>query len=200
MVSRRTGRRDPNLIDELWHRVEVSSDDLMQEMLDEFQLRKLVHRYCRLVDRGYISALRGLYHHDADDDHGAFSAGSIDDFLEGLVAARPYLRSMQHHLTTMNFAVDGDRAEGEIYSIATHTVMAGDHDVDVTVGGRYLDKYEKRDATWRILERTILTDWATVDDPSRLDVGHPITRGTPRGSTDADDPSHQFFSILNRDV
>ncbi len=197
-VHRSLCRGDPYLIDELWHRVDVSSDAVSQEMLDEFQLRKLVHRYCRAVDRGDISALRDLYHHDAEDDHGAFSAGSVDDFLEGLVAARPYLRSMQHHITTVNFAVDGDSAEGEIYSIATHTVVAGDHDVDVMVGGRYLDRYEKRDATWKFIERTIVTDWATVDDPSRLDVSHPITRRTPRGTPDLNDPSHQYFSILNR--
>jgi hypothetical protein len=168
-------------------------------MLDEFQLRKLVHRYCRAVDRGDMSDLRDLYHHDAEDDHGAFSAGSVDDLLQGLVAARPYLRSMQHHVTTMNFAIDGDRAEGEIYNIATHTFTAGDRDVDVIVGGRYLDKYEKRDATWKFIERKIVTDWANVNDPSRVDLSHPITRDTPKGVPDASDPSRQYFSILTGD-
>jgi ketosteroid isomerase-like protein len=190
-------RRGPGAV---WDRVDVSSDALWREMLDEFQLRKLVHRYCRAVDRGDISALRSLYHHDAEDDHGAFSAGSVDDFVQGLVAARPYLRSMQHHITTVNFAIDGDSAEGEIYSIATHTFTAGDRDVDVTVGGRYLDKYEKRDEAWGFVERKIVTDWANVDDPSRVDVSHPITRATSRGALDGNDPSHQFFSILGRNT
>jgi hypothetical protein len=178
----------------------VGSDALLQEMLDEFALRKLVHRYCRAVDRGDIEALRALYHHDAADDHGAFSAGSVDDFLQGLVAARPYLRSMQHHVTTVNFAVDGDRAEGEIYSIATHTLMAGDRDVDVVVGGRYLDKYEKRDGAWRFVERKIVTDWAHVTDPSSRDLSHPITRDTPTGSPGPDDVSCRYFEILGRDA
>jgi hypothetical protein len=103
---------------------------------------------------------------------------------------------MQQHVTTMNFAVDGDTAEGEVYGIATHTVSAGDRDVDVIVGGRYLDRYAKRDGTWKFVERTIVTDWAHVNDPSTVDLGHPITRGTPTGSPDANDPSHQFFSLL----
>ncbi|WP_286149473.1 nuclear transport factor 2 family protein [Mycobacterium sp. IS-1496] len=169
-------------------------------MLDEFQLRKLVHGYCRAVDRGDISALRDLYHHDGRDDHGAFSEGSVEDFLQELAAARPYLRSMQHHITTMNFAIDGDSAEGEIYSLATHTFMAGGRDIDVLVGGRYLDRYEKRDAVWKFVERTIVTDWAEVNDPSRLDFSHPVTDGTPRGMPDSRDPSHQYFSILGRDA
>jgi ketosteroid isomerase-like protein len=172
------------------------SDAQLQEMLDDFQLRKLVHGYCRAVDRGDIAALRELYHHDAEDDHGAFSTGSADDFLSQLEAARPYLRSMQHNVTTVNFAISGSTAEGEIYTIATHTFGAGDRDVDVIVGGRYLDKYEKRDASWRFIERKIVTDWAHVNDPSTVDLSHPITRTTPRGAPGANDPSHQFFSLL----
>lgn len=170
---------------------------MIQEMRDEFELRKLVHRYCRAVDRGDLAALRALYHDDAADDHGAFSTGSVDEFLGQLAAARPYLRSMQHHVTTVDFAVDGDCAEGEIYNFATHTFAAGDRDVDVMVGGRYLDKYERRAGTWKFVERMIVTDWATVNDPSRLNVSHPITRGTATGSPDSTDPSHGYFSILH---
>lgn len=166
-------------------------------MLDEFQLRKLVHGYCRAVDRGDIAALRGMYHRDAHDDHGTFSDGSVDDFLSGLVAARPFLRSMQHHITTVNFAISGDNAEGEIYSIATHTFAAGDRDVDVIVGGRYLDRYEKRYGTWKFVERKIVTDCAYVNDPSAVDLTHPITSDTPRGTPGTNDPSYQFFSLLS---
>jgi len=46
--------------------VSAPSDAQLREMFDEFQLRKLVHGYCRAVDRGDIDALRGLYHDDAD--------------------------------------------------------------------------------------------------------------------------------------
>ncbi len=174
-----------------------ATEALLQEMLDEFALRKLAHGYCRAVDRGDLAKLRELYHHDAVDAHGAFSTGSADDFLGELAAARPYIRSMQHNITTVNFAIDGNSAEGEIYTIATQTVIARDRDVDVVVGGRYLDKYEKRDDTWKIVERTIVTDWAHVNDPSVVDLSHPITRDTLKGSPDADDPSHSFFSLLS---
>jgi ketosteroid isomerase-like protein len=169
-------------------------------MFDEFQLRKLVHAYCRAVDRGDSDALRNLYHDDAEDDHGSFSTGGVDDFLGQLEAARPYIRSMQHNITTVNFAISGNTAEGEIYTLATHTFGTGDRDVDVIVGGRYLDKYEKRSDTWKFIERRIVTDWAHINDPSSVDLSHPITKDTPVGSPDANDPSYQFFSLLQRDV
>ena len=133
----------------------------LQEMLDEFALCKLVHSYCRAVDRGDFATLRELYHHDAVDAHGEISTGSVDEFLKTLEASRPHIRSMQHNVTTVNFVVDGYRAEGEVYTIATHTFGAGDRDVDVIIGGRYLDKYEKRNEIWKIIERTIVTRLGT---------------------------------------
>jgi hypothetical protein len=175
----------------------MAATESLQEMLDEFQLRKLVHSYCRAVDRGDVATLRQLYHHDATDAHGAFSTGSAEDFLAEIAASRPYIRSMQHHVTTVNFAISGDNADGEIYTIATHTFIAGDRDVEVLIGGRYLDKYEKRDGTWKFIERTIVTDWARVNDPSLVDLSHPITRDTLKGSPDADDPSYRLLSLLS---
>lgn len=168
----------------------------LQEMLDEHALTKLVHAYCRAVDRGDIDALRDLYHHDAVDAHGGFSTGSVEGFFEQLTASRPYLRAMQHHITTVNFAVEGNSAEGEIYNIAVHTLAGKEPDVDLVIGGRYLDKYEKRDGTWKLLERTIVTDWARVSDPSAMDMSHPITKDTLKGALDEADPSYQFFSLL----
>ena len=171
-------------------------DQALQEMLDEFALRKLVHAYCRAVDRGDFAQLRDLYHHDAVDAHGAFSTGSAEGFLEQLAAARPYIRSMQHNITTVNFTIAGPAAEGEIYTIAVHTLAGKGRDVDLIVGGRYLDKYEKRDDAWKLIERTIVTDWARVTDPSSMDMGHPITKDTLKGTLDENDPSFQFFSLL----
>lgn len=171
-------------------------DPILQEMIDEFALRKLVHAYCRAVDRGDIDALRDLYHHDAVDDHGAFSTGSIEAFFEQLVASRSYLRAMQHHITTANFAIRGDAAEGESYNIAVHTLAGKGRDIDLVIGGRYLDKYEKRDGTWKLVERTIVTDWARVTDPSSMDMSHPVTADSLKGTLDENDPSYQFFSLL----
>ena len=175
----------------------ATTDTVLQEMIDEFQLRKLVHAYCRAVDRGDFAQLQDLYHHDAVDAHGGFSAGSADDFLNQLAAARPYIRSMQHNITTVNFAISGRMAEGEIYTIAVHTLAGKDRDLDLVVGGRYLDKYEKREDVWKLSERTTVTDWAQVNDPSSMDLSHPITRDTLKGTPDENDPSHRFFSLLN---
>lgn len=173
------------------------SETVSQEMIDEFHLRKLVHAYCRAVDRGDVERLRALYHRDATDGHGGFSDGSASQFIERIAASRPYLRSMQHNITTVNFAIAGHTAEGEVYTIAVHTLIGKGRDIDVVVGGRYLDKYEKRSDTWKFTRRTIVTDWARVTDPSAMDFSNPITKDSLRGALDSSDPSAQFFSLLN---
>jgi hypothetical protein len=104
---------------------------------------------------------------------------------------------MQHNITTVNFVINGDTAEGEIYTIAVHTLAGSGRDIDLVVGGRYLDKYEKRAGTWKVLERTIVTDWARVTDPSSMDLNHPITKDTLKGTPDASDPSFHFFSLFS---
>jgi hypothetical protein len=70
--------------------------------------------------------------------------------------------------------------------------------VDVVVGGRYLDKYDKRSGAWKFVERAIVTDWAHVNDPSSVDLSHPITQGTLTGTPGDDDPSYRFFAHLSR--
>jgi hypothetical protein len=65
------------------------------------------------------------------------------------------------------------------------------------VGGRYLDMYEKRDGTWKFSQRMIVTDWAHVNDPSSVDLSHPITKDTPRGAPDAL-ASHRHLRVRQR--
>jgi ketosteroid isomerase-like protein len=173
-----------------------STEAALAAILDEYALGKLVNAYCRAVDRGDLETLRSLYHDDAQDEHGAFSSGSVADLIQTLADSRRFIRSMQHHITTKNFAVSGSYAEGEIYSIATHTIKSGDGDSDVVIGGRYLDKYEKRLGVWKIAERQIVTDWVQVDNPSVVTFDHPMTRATPTGSPGPDDPSHKFFRLI----
>jgi hypothetical protein len=35
--------------------------------------------------------------------------------------------------------------------------------VDMTLGARYVDRYERRDGQWKIARRTVVHDWTRVD-------------------------------------
>ncbi|WP_156689049.1 nuclear transport factor 2 family protein [Mycobacterium sp. Marseille-P9652] len=163
-------------------------------MLTRDELDRLVNAYCRAVDRADYEALRDLYHPGATDSHGSFSSGGVEEFITQLRAAEPYVRVSQHNITTTNFVIEDEKARGEIYCLVFHTFAGPDHDVDVIIGGRYLDEYVQHEGHWKFGRRTIVADWAYRNDPSRVDFGHPSTRGSLRGEAGQADPSVDWFA------
>ncbi len=163
-------------------------------LLARDELHQLVNAYCRAVDRADYEVLRSLYHPDATDSHGSFSTGGVEQFIAQLQAAEPYVRVSQHNVTTTNFTIEGDMARGEIYCLVFHTFAGPEHDVDVIIGGRYLDEYTKHNGSWKFSRRTIVADWAYQNDPTRVDFGHPSTRGSLRGKPGQADPSIGLFA------
>ena len=175
-------------------------------MLARDELHQLVSAYCRAVDRADYETLRSLYHPDATDSHGSFSAGGVEQFIAQLQAAEPYVLVSQHNITTTNFViegdtegdvegdVEGDMARGEIYCLVFHTFVGPENDIDVIIGGRYLDNYTKHDGRWKFSQRTIVADWAYQNDPSQVNFGHPSTRGSLRGKPGQADPSVNLFT------
>ncbi|MEM6105696.1 nuclear transport factor 2 family protein [Mycobacterium sp. 050272] len=163
-------------------------------MVARDELHQLVTAYCRAVDRADYDALRDLYHPDATDSHGSFSSGGVEPFIAQLQAAQAYVRVSQHNITTTNFVVDGDGARGEIYCLVFHTFAGPEHDIDVIIGGRYLDTYIRHDGRWKFFQRTIVADWAYQNDPSQVDFSHPSTRGSMRGKPGKADPSIGLFA------
>jgi SnoaL-like domain len=163
-------------------------------MLDRDELHQLVSNYCRAVDRADYEALRNLYHPDATDSHGSFSAGGVEHFIAQLQAAEPYVRVSQHNITTTNFVIEGDTARGEVYCLVFHTFAGPEHETDVVIGGRYLDEYAKHGGRWKFSQRTIVADWSYQNDPSQVNFGHPSTRGSLRGKPGQADPSISLFA------
>nr|WP_245848998.1 nuclear transport factor 2 family protein [Mycobacterium palustre] len=166
----------------------------LARMLARDELLELVNSYCRAVDRADYEALRNLYHPDATDAHGSFSTGGVEQFIAQLQAAEPYVRVSQHNITTTNFAIEGETARGEIYCLVFHTFAGPEHDLDVIIGGRYLDTYAKHDSRWKFGRRTIVADWAYQNAPSQVNFGHPSTRGSLRGKPGQADPSIGLFT------
>ena len=172
----------------------------IQRLLDLEAIRTLVNIYCRAADRQDHQLMRSLYHEDALDDHGSFFQGLAMDFIDKLPEIQAPMEILHHSTTTHNIELDGDKAEGEVYVIAFHRVATETHSIDLLIGGRYLDKYERRDDVWKFSHRAALADWATVQDPSSVDLDHPLVSGALIGRRDNTDPSYKFFDCFSRGV
>ena len=170
----------------------------LQVLLDKQAITELVHLYCRAADRHDYELLRSLYHPDAIDDHGAFFKGLAMEFIDQLPAIQEPMLILHHNITTVNIALDGDYAEGEIYVQAFHQVATDDEPMDLLIGGRYLDKYARRKGAWKFSERAVLADWVTLSEPSSVRLDHPMVEGSYIGKPGEQDPSYGFFRLLTR--
>lgn len=173
-------------------------DPALQALLDKQAITELVHAYCNAADRHDHEKMRTLYHPDARDDHGSFFQGLAMEFIDRLPQIQAPMEILHHNVTTLNIALDGDYAEGEVYVLAFHKVHTDEEPIDLLIGGRYFDKYEKREGRWKFSHRAVVADWATVNSPSRVDLNHPIIEGSHIGRPGEADPSYRFFRLLRR--
>jgi hypothetical protein len=105
---------------------------------------------------------------------------------------------LHHNVTTHNVKLMGDNAEGETYILAFHQVLADTGNFDVLIGGRYFDEYEKRNGVWKFSSRAVDADWAYVNDPSKVNLIHPMIEGANIGTSDKNDPSYKYLNTLKR--
>tara|TARA_R110002110_G_scaffold14698_1_gene67658 strand:- start:84953 stop:85498 length:546 start_codon:yes stop_codon:yes gene_type:complete len=172
----------------------------LQGLLDKQAIYELINRYCNAADRHDNELFRQLYHEDAWDDHGSFFKGPAMEFIDKLPEIQLPMEILHHNVTTVNIKLNGDRAEGEVYILAFHKIATDDGAMDLLIGGRYFDKYEKRDGQWKFSHRAVVADWATLNDPSQVNLNNPVIAGAHIGKPGPADPSYEFFSQFQRGV
>lgn len=168
----------------------------VQELLAREAIRDLARRYCRAVDRRDYAQLYALYDDDAIDEHGGMFCGSATDFIAWLPEGMSAVRRCSHQVLNHLVCVDGNYAEGEVYSLAYHLLEDEQGNaIDMLVGGRYLDHYCCRDGRWRFARRKIVMDWNRIG-PSQAQWDAPMLEGTAVGGQTESDPSWHYFKLL----
>lgn len=156
---------------------------------DKQALGELLARYCRGIDRCDEQLVRSVYHADAVDDHGWFQ-GSGWEFAAWVVPRIEAAYNItQHTITKMLVDIDGDVASGETYVTAYHVAEddGGVRRLEV-FGGRYVDRFERRDGAWRIARRLVVHDWSRVEPLAHQLPGR-IVSARERGATPIPSPS-----------
>ncbi len=140
----------------------MTRDPAVQNLIDRQAIHDAMMRYSRGVDRGDADLIRSAHHPDAFFDHGSF-AGAPEDFVEWLLPFHAEGQiSTQHHLTSHSCELDGDTAHTETYFIFN----ARNRDETVWIaGGRYIDRFERRDGEWKIAMQYCTVEWSgTVNE------------------------------------
>ena len=149
-------------------------------MLDKQACAEVMMTYCWALDRVDEELLRSVFHPGSRHAHGFIGPSSTTDdspdFVSyALATLRTYTRS-HHQLGNILIEVDKDVAFTEAYFTAYTRMRAqGDPfasarafetEMDRFIGGRYLDRMERRGRAWKITHRTGLLDWQRLEAPS----------------------------------
>jgi hypothetical protein len=168
------------------------SNEQLLEMHDKVALLELVNTYARAADRQDFELMASLYEDDAIDEHGSWFSGPAHEYIARLREILPRWECTLHCVMNSVFKVSGARAEGEIYKIAYHRSRAPDA-YEMVSGGRFFDRYAKRDGVWRFAHRRLVNDFNT-----QAPYVAPANAAELSRAGGADDPSYAFFSLFAR--
>ncbi len=156
-------------------------------LLAEAEIRRVVARYCRGIDRMDRALVRGCYHHDARDEHGSF-AGTVDEYLDWVWGLLAKYDATAHYVAQQLVDIDADdptRARVETYGVAVHRGAGDEPHLNLTTGFRFVDRFERRDGEWRIAHRVAVTDWSRRTSPDDWWPAPESHRRGERGPGDA---------------
>jgi len=173
-----------------------AGDDLAAQvasLASRAEIAEVALRYCRAIDRCDEALLRGCFHADATHEHGAFKGLSSDLCASALQIVAGVILT-HHQLGPVSIDLDGERAFTETYFTAYHRFGAvpppgGRPHEDRILGGRYVDRFERRDGVWRIAHRRGVNEWMRYEAASdRGFFDRPVGE---RGRRDRDDPVYR---------
>lgn len=147
-------------------------------------------RYCHGIDRCDPDTLKSAYWPDATETHGTFNGNAWEfvDFITNNMRGGT-LRSMQKIGNALiEIDADGCHGRGETYVVGYMDVKTEDGICERTVGGRYLDRFERRNGEWRIIDRLYVMDWNRNGPETAIWDEGIYTMLKTRGRRSPDDP------------
>ena len=152
----------------------LTESNLLEALLAERAIQHVILDYAHGIDRLDFARVRSCFHADAEICYGGLADRNRDEALAWLEEALPQLVGSSHFFGAPRIELDlaSGRAEVETYSLNT-TRRPADESGKIYAthtSARYLDRFECRDAAWRIARRELVRDWTQwileVPDPA----------------------------------
>jgi len=175
----------------------MTSDEALTPRLLSLLARQELHdlnaRYCRAVDRLDEQAFMTLFHPDAVIDSGVLRGEPAYFVKEFAKWVRLHARVITHCITNEWFRIEGNRARGESYVIATSRLREDNGERDVLTVGRYLDCFEDRSSGWKFTERRFVLDHSIARNAHERPWPECDTVRNGQGGFAPHDPIYRFW-------
>ncbi len=145
----------------------------IQALVDKQEIGDLMVSYARGIDRSEENLLRSVFHPDASVDFGpGIFQGSVSEFIAWALDVRGHMKATHHMVANIRVDLRGDVAICETYFMNWHRLDKSTGKEDFFVGGRYLDKLERRpggaSGVWKIAHRKQVKDWTRTTPVAEL--------------------------------
>ena len=138
-----------------------SDNNDVRELLDKQACAEVLTRYCRALDWLDGEELKRVFAADADIDYGFFR-GQRDAFIRAVMQIEKSFERRWHFVANAIIQVNGNIAEAECYGLAAAVSTKEGRSVTNVFGGRYLDRFARRDGQWLITWRQYVLDWQQI--------------------------------------
>ncbi|HMN46857.1 MAG TPA: nuclear transport factor 2 family protein [Povalibacter sp.] len=158
-------------------------------LLDRQDILDCLIRFSRGMDRFDREVFLSAFHHDAVIAAGPFVGGPRELYDWASQLHEQGQHATHHNLLNHTCDIDGDVAHTETYYLF---VGRNRDDSNWIAGGRYIDRLERRDGTWKIALRTNAIEWSGMVPTMPIpfsDIPDIAGNGTPARSPD--DPSYR---------
>ena len=134
-------------------------DARLQAMLDHHEITRVLTEYCHSCDRCDVERIAGVSGQDSWDDHGVHQAPGPEYARIAIPEIRAETRTLSHHLGQSLIDINGDHTGAETYVLeVTLTTTSSRDELYNQLGGRYVDRFERRHGTWKIKDRVTVRD------------------------------------------
>jgi hypothetical protein len=161
----------------------------LEQLLDRQDILDCLIRFSRGMDRFDRNIFLSAFHPDATIAAGEFVGGpvSLYDWARRLHDGGQ--SGTHHNLLNHSCDIDGDVAHTETYYLF---VGRNRDDTNWIAGGRYIDRLERRDGSWKIALRTNAIEWSGLVPTLPIPFSDvPDIHLNGAASRSKDDPSYQ---------
>ena len=132
-------------------------DRRIDQLIDRQEILDCLTHFSRAMDRFDRDLFLSAFHPDAVIAAGSF-VGSPADLYAWAVPMHDHGQTATHHnLLNHSCDLDGDTAHTETYYLF---VGRNRDETNWIAGGRYIDRFERRDGAWKIALRTNCIEWS----------------------------------------
>jgi ketosteroid isomerase-like protein len=137
----------------------MTRDERIDAMLAHHEIREVLMRYARGVDRADGDLLKSCYHADAVEEHGSTYAGPAMAYIDGAIPRIAKMGTLAHYICNVAIDLQGETAYVEAYVLTFARLAKDGRSYDTFTGGRLCDRFERRGGAWKIAHRKMAFDW-----------------------------------------